>query len=103
MPGIWKKIKDIGGMITGIAAPLLNIAVPGAGAVLDLASKGVMALGDGIDGTVSDYKAAKKAGQKFTFGDGLSSAIGNTLGGVAQNIGLGGLTTGLGALSGLFK
>jgi hypothetical protein len=103
MPGIWKKIKEVGSMLSGIGGTVLNSFVPGAGTLLDLGVKGAMSVGDGVANTVSNYKQAKKTGQKFTFGDGVNSALAGTLGGVAQNVGLDGITSGIGALSGLLK
>jgi hypothetical protein len=103
MPGIWKKIKDVGSTLAGIGGNILNAFIPGAGTLLDLGVKGAMSVGDGIANTVDNYKAAKKAGQKFTFADGVNSTLAGTLGGVAENVGIGGITQGIGALSGLLK
>jgi hypothetical protein len=103
MPGIWKKIKEVGNMLSGIGGTVLNAFVPGAGALLDLGVKGAMSIGDGVATTVSNYKQAKKTGQKFTFGDGVVSALGGTLGGVAENGVLDGISNAIGGLSGMLK
>jgi hypothetical protein len=103
MPGEYKKVKDVIGMLSGIGGTILNSFIPGAGALLDLGVKGAMSIGDGVANTVKNYKQAKKSGEKFTFLDGMNSALGGTLGGMAENGVLGGLTNTVGGLSNLLK
>jgi hypothetical protein len=103
MPGEYKKVKDIMGTLSGIGGTILNAFIPGAGTLLDLGVKGAMSIGDGVANTVTNYKQAKKSGEKFTFLDGVGSALGGTLGGMAQNGVLDGITNAIGGLSGMLK
>jgi hypothetical protein len=74
MPGIFKKIKSLLSFVAE-KAPFLNYIVPGLGSLVSVGAKGLTHVGEGINKIHTDWTKAKKNNKKYSFTDGLKSAI----------------------------